>query len=63
MKGYPKQEDWRNFFDNSKKEVLNELSRFSNKNQNNLYKIFPNATKKCLDLLNQLLVWNPDVKL
>lgn len=40
-----------------------EWQIFENKKNNNLEKLFPNVSSKCIDLLKKLLSWDPELRI
>lgn len=40
-----------------------EWQIFENKKGNNLEKMFPNASGKCIELLKKMLAWDPELRI
>ena len=54
--GYPTKKNWEAFH----KNMRLEYQIYENKTSNNIEKLLPNVSLKCLDLLKKTLCWDPE---
>lgn len=59
MIGYPTREEWKEFFTEEKKEFRKSVEKSSLHRKNRMASYLPNVSVSCIELLTQMLCWDP----